>query len=85
MNQRYKLEQDCQLYTFSLISVARVSFLLSSEEHSQENKKHVLLYLKKGMYLDTHDHLIIYLEETNLFCFFAWKCVQTNSILFSCL
>ena len=59
INQRYKLEQVRQLNTFSLISVARVSFLLSSEGHWQENKKLVLLYLQEGMYLDTHDYLII--------------------------
>ena len=57
----------CQLNTSSQISVARVSFLSSSEGNWQENKKHGQLYLKNGLYLDTRDQLIIYLEERNLF------------------
>ena len=51
INQRYKLEQVCQLNTSSQISVARVSFLLSSEGNWQENKKHGQLYLKKRVVL----------------------------------
>ena len=75
----------CQLNTSSQISVARVSFLLSSEGNWQENKKHGQLYLKKGLYLDTRDQLIIYLEERNLFLLFCLE-VRTNKfhyILFS--
>ena len=38
--------------------------------------------LKKGLYLDAHDHLIIYLEETNLF-FLEMRTNKTHFILFS--